>query len=362
MKNLHIKFGACLLIAAAGFTSCSKSKKEVTPITPKVLTVTTLAGSTTAGSLDGTGIASSFKNLSGLIFSSDGTLYVGDWANNLIRKVNVSTGAVTRYAGTVTPGFTDGPLASAVFNGTANLTFDKAGNLFIADEENNAIREITTAGTVVTIAGSGAQGANDGIGTAATFFHPEGIVADGNGNLYVADNNNTIRKININTKQVTTYAGTGIRGFKDGPVANAQFSSPYGLALDANGDLYVGDIVNNRIRKITISTGTVSTFAGTGTQGLTNGTALSSTFYFPCGLTFDSSGNLFVAELRNNTIRKIATDGTVTTYAGTGAQGSTDGPATSATFYQPIGLAVDASGNVYVADEYNNELRKISLK
>lgn len=132
--------------------------------------------------------------------------------------------------------------------------------------------------------------------------------------------------------------------------------------MDANGDIYVGDIVNNCIRKITVSTGMVSTFAGTGQQGLSNGPAVSATFYFPCGLAFDSKGDLFVAELKNNTIRKIATDGTVSTYAGTGQKGSTDGAAAAASFSQPIGLVVDGSGNVFVADEYNNEIREISLK
>lgn len=289
-------------------------------------------------------------------------MFVGDFANSLVRKINVSTGAVTTFAGTGAAGFADGTLTTAVFNGTANIVFDKSGNLYIADEENNRIREITTGGNVVTIAGSGAQGAADGVGTAATFNRPEGMVIDAGGNMYVADNNNTIRKINLSTKQVTTYAGTGVRGFHDGPVASAQFSSPYGLAMDANGDIYVGDIVNNRIRKITVSTGTVSTFAGSGAQGLTNGSALSATFYFPCGVAFDSGGNLFVAELKNNTIRKISTDGTVSTYAGTGVAGSANGPASAATFSQPIGIVVDGSGNVFVADEYNNEIREISLK
>ncbi|MFB9843546.1 NHL repeat-containing protein [Mucilaginibacter ginsenosidivorans] len=360
MKSIKIPL-LFLAVAAVFFSSCSK-KSAVTPTIPKVLTVTTLAGSTTIGHQDGIAAAAGFNNASGLAFSSDGTLYVGDWANNLIRKINVNTGAVSTFAGTVAPGFNDGPISSAIFNGTANIVFDKSGNLFIADEENNRIREITTAGNAVTIAGSGLQGSADGVGTAASFFHPEGMVIDANNNLYVADNNNTIRKINLATKQVSTYAGTGVRGFKNGPVASATFSSPYGLAMDANGDIYVGDIVNNCIRKITVSTGMVSTFAGTSVQGLSNGPALNATFYFPCGVAFDPKGNLFVAELKNNTIRKIATDGTVSTYAGTGQKGATNGPATQATFSQPIGLAIDASGNVFVADEYNSEIREISLK
>ncbi|MGZ4000951.1 MAG: NHL domain-containing protein, partial [Mucilaginibacter sp.] len=345
MKSFKIT--PLFLAAVMTFSSCSKT--SVKPKSQGTLTVSTLAGSTTAGHQDGTGGAAGFYNASGLALASDGSLFVGDFANSLVRKINVSTGAVTTVTGTGAAGFADGTLTSAIFNGTANIVFDKSGNLYVADEENNRIREITTGGNVVTVAGSGAQGATDGIGTAATFNRPEGMVIDASGNMYVADNNNTIRKINLSTKQVTTYAGTGVRGFHDGPVASAQFSSPYGLAMDANGDIYVGDIVNNRIRKITVSTGTVSTFAGSGVQGLTNGAALSATFYFPCGLAFDSSGNLFVAELKNNTIRKITTGGTVTTYAGTGAAGSANGPATTASFSQPIGIVVDGSGNVFVA-------------
>lgn len=360
MKKINITL-LSLATVAMGFYACSK-KSSVKPVVQQVLTVSTLAGSTTVGHQDGTGVAAGFNNASSVAIGPDGALYVGDWANNLIRKVNLTTTAVTTFAGSGAAGHVDGAVASAVFNGTANIVFDKSGNLYVADEENNMIREITTAGNVVTIAGNGTQASVDGVGTAASFNHPEGMVLDANGNLYVADNNNTIRKVNLATQQVTTYAGTGVRGYTDGPVASAQFSSPYGLAMDANGNIYVGDIVNNRIRKITVSTGVVSTFAGSGQQGLTNGAALSATFYFPCGLAFDSKGNLFVAELKNNAIRKIATDGTVSTYAGTGQKGAVDGPATTASFSQPIGLTVDGSGNVYVADEYNNEIRKISLK
>ena len=361
MKSIKI-FLLFVALSAMIFASCSKKGTTVKPVVPGVLTVTTLAGSTTIGHQDGIGAAAGFNNPSSVVIGIDGILYVGDWANNLVRKINTSTGAVTTFAGTVAPGHADGPIASAVFNGTANIVFDRSGDLFVADEENNMIREITTTGNVITIAGSGAMGSADGIGALASFNHPEGMVIDASSNLYVADNNNTIRKINLATKQVTTYAGTGVRGFNNGPVASATFSSPYGLAMDSNGDIYVGDIVNNCIRKITVSTGVVSTFAGTGTQGLSNGPAASATFYFPAGVAFDSKGNLFVAELRNNTIRKIATDGTVSTYAGTGQKGSTDGAAASASFSQPISVTVDGSGNVFVADEYNSEIREISLK
>lgn len=340
--------------------SCAKIKTP-TPQKPITYTVSTLAGNITAGATDGAGIAASFKSPSTLAMGSDGELYVGDWGNNLVRKINLSTAAVTTFAGKTSAGLVNGSLASALFYGTANIVFDKSGDLFIADEENNVIREITAGGNVVTLAGSGVAGLHDGAAITAQFNHPEGMVVDASGNLYVADgNNNAIRKVVIATGVVTTYSGTGVAGFNNGNVATATYHSPYGLAMDARGNIYVADIVNNCIRKITVSTGTVSTFAGSGTQGLTNGPAATATFYFPGGVTFDSKGNLFVSELRNNTIRKVSTDGTVSTFAGTGAQGATDGPAASTMFYQPLGMTFDGNGNLYVTDEYNNEIRKIS--
>lgn len=211
MKILKIILLLFLAAIDIAFSSCSK-KSTIKPKTQTVLTVNTLAGNTTAGHQDGIGVAAGFNSASGLAIGPDGALYVGDWANNLIRKINLSTSAVTTFAGTGAAGYADGMAASAVFNGTANIVFDKAGNLFVADEENNVIREIAASGNVITIAGSGSMGSADGIGAAASFNHPEGMVIDANGNLYVADNNNTIRKVNLTTKQVTTYAGTGVRG------------------------------------------------------------------------------------------------------------------------------------------------------
>jgi hypothetical protein len=182
-----------------------------------------------------------------------------------------------------------------------------------------------------------------------------------NGSLYVADgHNNVIRKINLSTGTVSTYAGTGTAGFGNGAIGAATFNDPYGMAIDAAGNLYVADIKNNCIRKITIASGTVSTFAGSGTQGLTNGSAASATFYYPLGCAFDSGGNMYVADTYNNVIRKISAAGTVTTFAGTGAQGSTDGPASSATFNFPIGVAISGNG-VYIADTHNNTIRKITV-
>lgn len=352
-----------ILSASIMISSCGKSGVKPTPPVEITYVVSTFAGSATAGSADGTGTSASFSSPSCVTVSSSGDLYIGDFANSLVRKINLSSAAVTKFAGTGSQGLLNGPALSAKFAGTANIAFDKSGNLFVSDEENNCIREITSSGNVITVAGSGVAGFQDGTATTAQFNHPEGLVADGSGNLFVVDgNNNAVRKVVISSGVVSTLAGTGAQGFNDGAGATAIFHSPYGIAMDGSGNLYIADIVNNRIRKIVISTGVVSTFAGTGTQGLGNGPKASATFFFPAGVAFDSKGNLFVGEIRNYTIRKIATDGTVTTFAGTGSQGSTDGDPASASFYQPIGITFDSSDNLYVADEFNNKIRKISVK
>jgi hypothetical protein len=338
--------------------SCSKGSKS----SPTIVTVSTLAGSGQASYQDGIGVAASFNNPSAVAVSSSGLLYVGDWYNNLIRTIDVSTATVSTFAGTGAQGFVNGSAATAEFWGTANIVFDKLGNLFVADEENNVIREVSVGGTVTTLAGSGAQGYQDGPAASAEFYHPEGMVFDANGDMYVVDGaNEVIRKITMLTGMVSTYAGTGAFGYNDGPVASAIFASPYGITIDGSGNLYVADIANNRIRKITVSTGMVSTFAGSGAQGLINGPATSAAFYYPGACIFDPQGNMYISELRNNTIRKVTPAGIVSTYAGNGGQGATDGPDSVATFHQPLGLAIDAHGTLYVADEYNSLIREITV-
>ena len=342
--------------------SCKKNSAAPPPGQGVASMVTTFAGTGTPGLVNGTGTAASFNDPCDLIIGKDGKLYVGDWNNNVIRTMNLSNAAVNTFAGTGAQGYVNGPAATAQFLGPAHIAFDNAGNLFVSDEENNMIREITTAGNVITVAGSGVNGYQDGPVTTAKFSHPEGILVDAAGDLYVADGNNTsnvIRKITLSTGLVSTVAGTGTEGYHDGPAATASFKNPYGMTMDASGNIYVADIGNNVIRKINIATATVSTFAGSGTPGMIDGAA-SARFYFPIACIFDKNGNMFVADLFNNAIRKISTAGIVSTYAGTGTQGAENGVATQATFYHPIALAIDASENLYVADEYNSLIRKIS--
>lgn len=350
-----------VIAAPAIISSCSKSSSKPAATSTQVDTVSTIAGSGSAGAVNNSGTAASFTFPAAVINGGNSELFVGDFGNSLIRTIHLSNSAVSTFAGTGTAGFINGPAASAEFNGTANIAFDASGNLFVSDEENNVIREITIAGNVVTFAGTGTAGYQDGPAATAELNHPEGIVIDASANLYVADlGNDVIRKINIASGAVSTYAGTGTAGLDNGPASSATFNEPYGMALDASGNIYVTDILNNCIRKITVSTGTVSTFAGTGAQGLTNGPAASATFYHPLGCTFDSGNNMYVSDTYNNVIRRVSASGNVTTFAGSGAQGATDGPASSATFNFPIGILVYGNG-IYVADTHNNKIRKITV-
>ena len=212
---------------------------------------------------------------------------------------------------------------------------------------------------VSTLAGS-TSGYTDGTGTSAQFDYPIGVAVDGAGNVYVADGyNHRIRKITT-SGVVSTLAGSGTSGYTDGTGTSAQFDYPTGVAVDGAGNVYVADQVNHRIRKITTS-GVVSTLAGSGTSGYTDGTGTSAQFSYPTGVAVDGAGNVYVADYDNHRIRKITASGVVSTLAGSGTYGYTDGTGTSAKFYYPTGVAVDGAGNVYVADQYNHRIRKITF-
>src|SRR5579871_851315 len=362
MKKINQSAALFFVIAVSvTLVSCSKSSSSSSNSS---VTVSTLVGSGSSGNTNGTGTAADFTFPSAIVainYAGTNDLFVGDFGNSLIRTVNISSGATGTYAGTGISGFANGAALSAEFNGPANIAFDASGDLFISDEENNMIREVTTSGNTITFAGTGTAGLKAGPVATAQLNHPEGIVIDASNNMYIADlGNNVIRKINISTGTISTFAGTGAAGLDNGATANATFNEPYGMALDAAGNVYVTDILNNCIRKITVSTSTVSTFAGTGAKGFSNGAAASATFNQPLGCIFDSGGNMYVSDTYNNVIRKISASGNVTTFAGTGAQGMTNGSASTATFNFPIGLAI--SGNaVFVADTHNNVIRKITI-
>ncbi len=305
--------------------------------------VSTIAGTGTNGSNNGAGASATFHLPANIAVDSSGNVYVADTYNHKIRKIDTNN-VVSTFAGTGSQGDTDG--ASATFYGPQDVALDSSGNVYVADTYNNKIRKITSTGVVSTLAGTGSQGSNDGVGASATFYYPYGVAVDSSGNVYVADGvNRKVRKITP-SGVVSTLAVTGSSGF------------PQDVALDSSGNVYVADYDGNKILKITPS-GVVSTLAGTGSQGEDNGVGASATFYRPRGVAVDSSGNVYVADTYNHEIRKITPSGVVSTFVGSGAIGSNNGTGSSATFYRPGGVAVDTSGNVYVADTNNHKIRKI---
>ena len=319
-------------------------------------TVTTLAGSGSSGSANGTGSAATFYYPMGI--TTDGTnLYVADTDNNEIRQVVIATGAVTTLAGSTAIGSTNGTGSAARFYYPMGITTDGT-NLYVSDTDNNEIRRVAIAtGVVTTLAGSGSYGSTNGTGSAASFYYPMGITTDGT-NLYVADEvNNEIRQVVIATGVVTTLAGSGSYGSVNGTGSAATFDYPMGITTDGT-NLYVADEVNNEIRQVVIATGVVTTLAGSTASGSTNGTGTTARFYYPRGITTDGT-NLYVADEVNNEIRQVViATGAVTTLAGSTASGSTNGMGSAARFYYPMGITTDGT-NLYVADEYNNEIRKI---
>jgi hypothetical protein len=322
--------------------------------------VTTVAGTAgSAGSANGTGPAASFNYPEGI--TTDGTnLYVADAGNDTIRQIVIATGAVTTLAGTAgTSGSSNGTGPAASFSIPFGITTDGT-NLYVADTDNNTIRQIVIAtGAVTTLAGTaGTIGSANGTGPAASFNSPNGITTDGT-NLYVADTRNSIiRKIVISTAAVTTLAGTaGSPGSANG--TNASFNLPCGITTDGT-NLYVADTSNNTIRQIVISTGNVTTLAGTaGQSGSSNGTGTEASFNSPYSITTDGT-NLYVADTVNNTIRQIViSTGAVTTLAGlAGTAGSANGTGTEAGFNYPEGITKDGT-SLYVADTHNNTIREV---
>jgi len=339
------------------------SNHTIRKITPAGV-VTTLAGEAgSSGSTDGIGSAARFRSPRGVATDGAGNVYVADTANHLIRKIT-PTGMVTTLAGLASSsGSTDGTGSTARFYQPPGVTTDSGGNVYVADEMNHTIRKITSAGVVTTLAGlAGSAGYADGAGSAARFWFPGGVTTDSAGNVYVADGLHTIRKITPGGV-VTTLAGqVATSGSADGTGSAAQFFYPRGVATDTAGNIYVADSYNNTLRKTT-PTGVVTTLAGLSEDksGSSNGTGSAARFNNPFGVATDNAGNVYVADSSNYTIRKISPSGVVSTFAGlAGAQGSADGTGSAARFRYTYGVATDNGGNVYVADSANNTIRKIT--
>lgn len=323
-------------------------------------TVSTFAGST-QGFSDGQGTAALFDNPSGVAVDADGNVYVADSGNNRIRKID-SNGNVTTIAGTGVEGNTDGAGTQATFTFPDRLDFDN-GNIYVSDVET--IRVIDNSLNVTTLTGristrDDPTTFRDGTLSEARFSNNKGITIDNGGNIFVVDNgNHRIRKIDP-SGNVTTFAGSG-QGNAEGNGTNAKFRNPRDVAVDSNGNIFIVDNSNDRIRKIDPS-GNVTTFAGS-SQGFADGQGTAARFHLPSGITIDSNDNLYITDTNNIAIRRIDPDGNVITIAGgnTIGVGTIDGAGNVANFDLTQGIAVDANGVIYVADPRNHRIRKIVM-
>jgi len=362
MKKYLIPLVAAILIAGIG---CKKYNQDYRPLTQpptepptgKKWVVRTVAGNGTASFVNGPALSATFHFPGDISVDNDGIIYVTDFFNFCIRKI--VNGGVSNFAGGSGAGIVNDIGSSAQFRHPYSVALDANGYLYTSDDDDPRIRKISPAREVFTYAGIETPGFADGNVDTARFGFGNYIVADEEGNVYVSDAmNNRIRKISA-TGRVNTIAGSNIAGFINGNGAAAQFSFPGGIAIDLQGNLYVVDRGNFRIRKITPA-GDVSTFAGSGTQGNADGNADVAQFNHDMhDIVIDKQGNLYIAD--NNRIRRVTPQGIVSTIAGS-SFGFKDGDGDSAKFNFPNGLAIDAQGNIYVADLNNNRIRKISLE
>jgi sugar lactone lactonase YvrE len=331
--------------------------------------ITTIAGGDSTGLGDGgPATACELNNPYSTAIDAAGNLYIADAGNNRVRKVNTA-GIITTIAGTGVEGYggDDSAATTAKLAGPVGVAVDASGNLYISDDYNARIRKVNTSGIITTIAGISAYGysGDNGPATAAKLYSPHGIAVDGSGNVYVCDAlNNCIRKINT-AGIITTIAGTGMPGYSgDGYAATAaKLDQPFGIALDDSGNIYFAEWGNNCVRKINTS-GIINTIAGgNNTLGFSgdNGPATAADFHIPIGIAIDGNGNIYIGDSYNNRVRKINSSGIISTYAGTGIEGYSGdgGPAILAELYGPVGVTVDVSGNLYITEYANDRIRYI---
>jgi uncharacterized repeat protein (TIGR01451 family) len=334
--------------------------------------ITRVAGNGVSGySGDGgAAINAQLNSPEGVALDSFGNIYIADAGNHRVRRVWAVNGIITTIAGNGIWGYSGdgGPATAAQLYFPRAVLVDASGNVLIADNRNSRIRRVS-AGTIMTLAGNGGLGSagDGGPAISAQLYYASALATDGAGNLYVADNTK-IRKVSSDDGYISTVAGNGTSGYfgDGGPAANAQARNPFGVALDGGGNLYIADPANHVVRKVMSATGTISTIAGNGTRGFSGdgSSAASSQLNYPQGLVVDGAGNLYIADYDNNRVRKItAGTGAITTVAGNGDFGPSGdgGPAISAALNGPSGLALDGSGNLYIADTRSGRIRRISI-
>jgi len=340
---------------------------------PSSYTISTIAGNNIPGFSGDNGAATSaeLNTPIGIALDSQHNIYIADAANERIRKVTVSTGKISTVAGSSGAGWTGdgGPATSATLANPYGVWIDAQGNMDITDLLNQVVRQVSPGGTIQTIAGEGNIGGYGGDGspaTSATMEFPWGVVTDAQGDLFISDSNdNRIREVTPDGI-MHTYAGNGVGGYSGdgGSALSASIHQPFGLAVDGAGNLYFADYQNNRIREV-LTNGTIKTVAGTGQAGFSGdgGPATSAKLNAPYSVAVDSSGDLFIADYFNNRIREVNAAGIISTIAGTGAIGYSgdSGAATSAKLNFPTGVAVDSSsGKVYVVDSSNAVIRLLT--
>jgi streptogramin lyase len=346
--------GLVLLAALFGAAGLAGAQSQVR--------VETFSGSGQPGLADSGGQVGQFNRPHGLAVDAKGNVYVSDRGNHAIRIV-AANGDIRTLAGNGKDGNADGIGAAASFKQPIAVAVDKTGSVYVADRDNHVIRLIDPSGKVAVVAGTGTKGFANGPSSSAQFNEPYGVaLSPDEKTLYVADYlNHAIRAIDLAGRQVTTLAGNGTAGFANGTGDKAQFNQPYNVKADANGRLYVPDQNNHAIRRVDPD-GTVSTVAGNGQSGFADGKPSDARFNNPTGLGVAANGTVYVADRNNHRIRAISPAGDITTIAGDGAAGQQDGPGPTAKFNRPIDLVLTTDGALVVSEENNHRLRKILLK
>ena len=333
-------------------------------------TITTYAGGGSSLADGVPAIAENIGYFGGLVVNTDGNLFIADGNHNKIQKVNLATGIITTVAGTGTAGFSgdSGVATSAMLNGPTWITIDNRDNLYITDGNNLRIRKVNaTTGIITTVAGNGSSTFNgDGISAITAAINPQKAITDQYGNLYISDNGNQrVRKVDT-FGIITTIAGKGVAGYSgdSGLADSAEIKSCYGLCIDINDNIYIADWTDHRIRRIDHISNVITTISGDGTSAYTGDEIPATTAQIdPFDITFSNAGNMYIADAHNARIRMInMVSDTIFTVAGNGTPGfgGDSGLATLAEIYHPEGVVLDACDNLYIADDFNNRVRKVT--